>query len=776
MIKKLSWIFFIFLILPLTSACLEINLEREEYLPKETLQAEINAEVVQEITQEDLFLYRGSYLLPQIFFITKVTKNKYFVWTALPSTEANYLLKVRGRCRDGLKFFQREFRIKKSIASFYKVLPKENFKNLKLEDHIYVALAQSFDKEVRSKAEQEFIARNDSCYHRECSTKQYALAALSFFLIRDKMIDNLLARQNYLTGNFYLVFDSDSQNCTVKTKSEFLENESSLELLGKQNVSIFLDAFAESKSIEIKINCQKAVNVSLLHKYKNIEKILKKETNKTNVTFWINNEGCWGKNFKDECDEESTVYAVIALKYLGREIPNKTISWLRDKELIMSKAVYYFLTKDNETLHILRASELYSGGWPKKVGSYVTDIQTSSITYFSLEEKSKKTESRLMALLEEASLEEKAHILFFIFRPEKIEPIVSFWPGIVKTKSLDSFNLILKNEGFYNATAEINFLNSSKISFLTTGTIKNFLIKVPKITTTTGEVFLESINIRANTEFGGSNTYSIPVLLFTEKGLENITENISFEEKEINKTKAEEIINATKNQTIQNETANFTEILLQKKFKFLETYVNRTINKKENFTITLRLANYYNQDIREVRIEPSLGLSTLISLEQSYFEKIGKNEKKQIIVNVQPRYSGIYSGIIVARGKINGNLISTNISVYFNVELNETQTCEEMNGTDCSGEGLRCKGEEVIAKDTFRCCLGRCEKEKKSNLLPFLIIIAVIVLLFFVYFFLKKKPKKEMQDILEEVQKKYKKRYSESISEEKFSSAEQHQD
>ncbi|MEM1535845.1 MAG: hypothetical protein QXQ82_01495 [Candidatus Pacearchaeota archaeon] len=759
-----------------TASCITIHLTQKEFLPKETLQAEINAQLTRDLTTNDIFLYRGSYMLPQVFFMTKVSANKYFFWTNLPSVESNYLLKVRGYCGNELSFSQEELEIKKPIATLYESLPKENFKSLSLEEHILVALARPFDAETRSKAEQEFIARNDSCYSKECTVKHYAFSALAFQTIREKMLDNLIARQNSLNSNsfWFLSIDSEPQNCTLNISSENQTTEKQLELQGKQNITLTLDSFKEEKNIEIKLNCTSSVNASLVYRYKNIEKILETKQS-SSPSFSINNEGCWGTGFKNACDEESTVYAVLALKYLGKEISNSTIEWLKNKEKIMTKSIYYFLTKDNETFNFLLASEMFSGGWPRVLGSYVVDIPTTSITYFVIarEKDLKKTESRLLNLFPTLSAAEKSFVLFFVFSPEKIEPILSFWPGMVKTKSQDSFNLILKNEGSENITLETTFLNFSTSSRLQKGSIKNFNVRVPKITTPTGEAIVSNFEIKATTDFGGTRVYVVPVLIFTEKGLEATTGQVNLTEKEINKTQEQEIINATQNQSLQNETANISDNLLQKKFRFIETFVNRTITTKENFTITIRIVNQYDKDIEQVTIISTPGLIGILTLEPSFFTKIAKNEQKQITLKVEPKFSGIYSGTLIAQGKLNGQSISTNISIFFNVMLNETLSCSEMNGTDCVAKNLKCVGEEVKASDTFYCCLGKCEKEKKSNVLPIIIIIAIITLLLTAYMILKRKPKKEMRDILEEVEKKYRQPKFEHFEEKEFEESEE---
>ncbi|MEM4703088.1 MAG: hypothetical protein QXP53_01230 [Candidatus Pacearchaeota archaeon] len=756
----ISLLIFSTLIGLVSAECITIHLAQQEYLPRETLQAEIDAQITRDLTTNDLFLYRGNTMLPNVFFLTKVTPTKYFIWTNLPSIESNYLLKVRGYCPNGITIAQQEFQIKKPITSLYESLPKENFRTLNLNDHIAVAAA-TYLEEIKRIAEYDFIARSDSCYTHECTSKQLALASIAFPTIRDNMLDKLVARQNSISnGSWKIEFDSTEQTCNLKINASNTSQEEEINLSGKQNITLDLSAFYQEKEITVAVNCSHKLTTSLFYKYKTIEKKIEEKQDST-LSFLIKNYGCWGSGFKTACDEESTVYSVLALYYLGKAISNQTIEWLgQHQELIMSKAAYYALTKNNETLNFLLANEMYSGGWPQRTGSYVTDIQTTSLVYFFLQQKLIKSENRLLTLFTNANLNERSHILFLVFTPEKIAPVVSFWPGMIKTESQGSFSVIIKNDGLENLTGQVNFMNSSSSFSIGKSSTKSLTIGVPKITTPTKETIFQDLELVPSTSYGNTKIYTIPVMILTDVGIENITGQTNVSQQDINETQEQNIINETQNQSIQNQTTNINYSLLQGKFRFVEASINRTITEKENFTISLRLLNRYDKEISDITIVSTTGLLGLIEIDPSRIEKIDKDETKQITIKITPTFSSTYSGSIIAQGKIGNETVSTNISVLLTIRLNETRTCQEMNGTDCSQEGFKCDGQELISSDTFHCCLGECKKEKKSSSLPIIIIVVVMALLVTAYIILKRKPKKEMRDVLEEVQKKYEARYA----------------
>jgi len=753
-----SIVFVVILISLVSASCLTIQTAKQEYLPRETLQAEIDTNnLMSSLSTEDLFLYRDNNLLPTVFFMTKMTSTKYFIWANLPATAGQYTLKVRGTCKEGISFAQSEFTLKSSIYPLYNSIPKDNFKSLDLDTHIWTALANSFIPEIASKAQTDFLARSDSCYNSPCTTKQYALSSMAFPTIRTKMLDMLEDSKNSMNGTWILQIDSPiQQSCeiTINNQNNTVQINS-----GKQNMS--LDLTNETTDITIDINCTNETSIVLINQILGEEKIISTQTSK-DIAIIIKNEECWGQGIKTTCDEESTDFAVFALKYLGKDISNKTINWIQDNnKLVMTKAMYYFLTKDEETKTWLLGVQMFNGGWPRKLGDYVIDIETSGLTYFALQDSNdiKKTENKLNSIFSTSTSEEKAQILFFIFPASKIEPIMSIWPGMIKTKSQDNFNLILKNEGQDNITASIDFLNSTIPSDLPVGAIKNINILVPKATTPDASSLLLDLKINYTSIYGGVRTYTIPVLLFTEKGEWNIPGIENASQKLINETEEQNLINNS-NDTLNNQTGDFNNSLFSK-FRFLEGNINKKITDSENLTISLTLENKLSTDLDQVTITTEgSNLIGIIQADPYLIDKIKSGEQKTITLTITPRFNGNFSGTLVAKGKTNNQTISTNISISLDVETTASNiTCAEMNGTDCSGTNAKCDGVDQTASDTFHCCIGKCSKGGTSILLPLIIIIVIVIVLVIALFLLKRKPKKEMKDVLEEVQKKYQHRY-----------------
>ncbi|UCD21100.1 MAG: hypothetical protein JSW08_00950 [archaeon] len=764
--KILIFVFAIIFTIAITSfvsaSCIDMKLARESYLPQETLQLEIDAELTRDLTTNDLFLYRGSSLLPNVFFMTKLTETKYFVWTDLPGTEGDYKLMVRGVCEGGLSFAEKEFPVVKPISTLYESLPTENFNTLTLNEHIITAAALSFRPEAISNAQNDFLVRGNSCFNQECTTKQYALSALAFPTIRNDMLDRLTAAQNSRLGNWSLVVNSGSdQQCdlTIGEQTEQVDINT-----GEQTLD--LDLNSTSEQINVILNCSSSTITSLNYQYKETEKEIGIENGEL-VSFTINNQKCWGSGIKTTCDEESTTFAIVALKYLGKTLENGTSVWLsNNNDLIMAKAAHYLLTKNNETATVLLTSQMFSGGWPNQLGSYVTDMITTSIVYFSLQqdypEELEKTEDRLKSLFPSSNLEEKAYTLFFVFPSNKIEPISRVWPGMVKTESRGSFYLILENKGTENITVNGYFMNSTIEINLPINSLKSLTISIPRVATPDERAVNYDLDLIQRTEFGGRRDYKIPVVIFTELG-DGISGQTNTSEQEINETQQQNIINQTQNGSLNNQTTNITEPLLQDKFSFVEEEIEENISERTNFTITLHLANLYNEAVEDIRIISSIGLLGILNINPSSLERMEPKTREEINLSITPQFGGSYIGTITAEGKLNNQRILSNISVSLIVNLEGNVTCAEMNGTDCSEEGFTCKGDrEVMASDTFHCCLGKCEKEGGSNTLAIIIIIIVIIILLLVVFVLKKKPKKDMGDVLDEVQNKYQRRFKPS--------------
>ena len=83
------------------ASCISMEIAKASYLPQETLQLEIDADVSYGLTAQDISLYRNATKLPTAIFLSKISSAKWFAWADLPNQAGDYTLKIKGTCKDG---------------------------------------------------------------------------------------------------------------------------------------------------------------------------------------------------------------------------------------------------------------------------------------------------------------------------------------------------------------------------------------------------------------------------------------------------------------------------------------------------------------------------------------------------------------------------------------------------------------------------------------------------------------------------------------------------
>jgi len=674
--------------------CITLDVAKTYYLPKETVQVEINTEITRDILTSDISFYRGTSKLPINFFISKITDTKYFLWFDLPTASGNYVLKIKGICKQDNKWFiaNAPIEIKQTIASHYdslKPIIENNWLSLSLEEHILSAgaLSHIFAEEALT----TYSQRSDSCINTQCETKMNALTLITFEdgLVRQQMQNSLETSQN--------------------------------------------------------------------------------ET------------GCWNNN-ENECDTENTAFALLSLAMTGRlNMTNNNdsgILWLKENATnIKEKSILYYLTKDPSILNEILNSRSFNGWWSKDIQNYEADIETTSLAVFALKN-SGQTNTPVLEAIEKAenwllnqeglSLKEETFIFVFAFQNKNIEPLLAFWPGLVKTESQGFFNFILLNKGPTDMIINSILLNSTTTTNLEIDNIKNLRFDIPKITTTDGRTLSENLVLSYKSKNSQENYfYSIPVLIFTEQSdEEGIYGGVGSSEEEINESEQEEIINDTTNEW-ENTTTELNQSLIQKRFYFVEKTLNITKNLTDGrFTISIRLENKLDEDVKDISLTYSSSLSGFVEkIEPSKIEKLIQRNQETIIISILPIITKTYEGEIIATGTYKGEEITTRIPIIIKISgTAEEKTCMELGGKICEDNEI-CDEEEGIitsAKDTFSCCIPGVACKPKSNkgkLIGVIIVIVIIIILMTIFWLLKRKPKKEMKKFLEESAKQYEKKF-----------------
>ncbi|MCX6741585.1 MAG: hypothetical protein NTX24_00190 [Candidatus Pacearchaeota archaeon] len=784
MVSKKVGLIIVFFLVPIllsmivnAESCVSLNTLRSDFLPGETMQLEVNIDPSyssRDLYTSDLFLYKmpGNTAVGANFFLTKVSNTKFFVWFDVPSVAGDYILKIRELCNGNIIISQTDFKIEKPKSIYYDDLKNKvsgKWSTLSLEENIIAAGALYYDDVLRQDAMTAYFYRKDSCVNTNCSSKNAALSIIAFkdFATRAQMKNLLDAFQNNLRGTWDLeIVAGEAQDCNL---SVGYNNTKQINLAPTANkFSLDFSNITNSTNetqITISDNCN-AISRKVIFTYKNVTKNFS-----VSNSFTLESPGCFGNGLKSACDPESTAYALYAMKTAGFGINDeeKAVSWLKDNvNSIDQFAILYFLEKDPAMLTQVLASQNYNGAWQK---NGINDVRTTAFVYYILLLSDNKT-SEILSAMDKASsylslsldnpalgIAEMSYALFFVF--PNLEPLMSVWPGIVKTKSGEKFNLILNNNGNEDISAYITLFNGSITSTVTKKGMQNLQISVPYVYTSDARVLTESAIIQYSNKVTNSitKTYSIPIILFTLQGIEGTNGTFIINQSQINQSQQQNIINQTLNNTSMNQTTNISGSLIAQNFYFSETNITKNMTTSE-FSFTLRLINRLNSTIRDIDVSASTNFVMGLQIEPQILGEIGSNEQKIVTVFVDPTAfsSQRSTGSITATGTYGTNqIVNTTVNIIFVKSSQEStiKSCGEMNGTKC-GTNQDCVNKSVTwTSDVNECCLTSCvNKPTSSNkTLSIILIVVVVVILVVVLIFLRKKPQKSMKEFSDELDK-----------------------
>ncbi|MCL6500557.1 MAG: hypothetical protein K6T16_00800 [Candidatus Pacearchaeota archaeon] len=762
--------------------CIALKLAKTEYLPKETAQVEIDANVMRDVLASDIFLYRGTTLLPTTFFTSKVTDTKFFLWFDLAPEPGEYSLRVRGYCKDGNLYVANiPIPVRKSVGAMYDSLRTKvegKWRMLSLEEHILSAGALSYV--LHRDSLDEFRNRSDSCIHKECNTKLNALTLISFkdSVIRQQMQDALEASQNYVKGNWKLkIYSVEPQKCNL-TLNETI----TLDIdEGENSFDLSLNPSAEPE-IKVALGCEESVSAKIVNSYGKYNRTFERAGR--TLQFLINNKGCWGAGIRTECNNDATAYTLLSLAIADAIDLNGShaaaVDWLRSNAAtVEDRIIIYYITRNASLLTEILNLQMPEGWWPRDTRNYEPSIGATSLAIFALKDSDNGAAhvavERARRWLRDKSasglsLRDEAFVLSFAFGDKNIEPILALWPGLVKVDSGKQFDLILVNNGPLETNVSATLMNSTALVALPVNGIKRVQFNVPLVTTTDGRTISETLALSYRTKISdASYSYAVPVLIFTRKSIEESVEGeINASEQEINESEQKEIINKT--EELKNKTANITESLIKKRFRFIEKNITKKVNLADGpFVVALTIENKLDEDVEDVLITRSSSLiGVLDRVEPSFIDVIPKGHFEEITLYFAPTMPRGYSGEINATATYRGEKVAITIPVVINVSgtAAELKNCSEMGGKICKDEdNMVCdptKGNKTDAGDTYACCIpaDACKrKQETGRLIGVIIVIVIVLILIGVLFFLKKKSRKEMTEFLEEASKSYERKF-----------------
>ena len=807
---------FIFLLVPSVLACPEIRLGRDSYLQGETFQAEISGQFAKSLTYKNFIYYNQD--LEKYFYssfnVVKITNNKYFVYSDLPSVPGNYLFFAKDvYCvnygRSYLAKNSKGFTLNKPLSDLYEYFEFElDFDEFNCEETALSLIALNYNQEQKINAliNLDKFKKDNLCYKKyksstKCDLKSTSLALYSLGKINQTInssYDWLVSRFNSKSfGNYKIKINSEEeQECILNITGKEPEN---LNILKGENLfDLNLSEINSSREeINIVLICDDSDKISsyLISEYNGISQEDSFYKDKKEYYFTFNNKKCFSEGKSEDCDSELTSYALLTLSSSDldfSEVVSESKGWLKSNlKTNLEKAIFLIVYDDEETKNDLLYNQISGKYWSKDKFSFNPDIKTTILVTNAFMRKDIYNPSK--DWLKDQSYNnflDAAYSLAFVFDYSEVEPILALKPAIIKSQVNTINKLVLTNKGMKDINAILSSSSIEEISKeISAGKSSNAYLLFPLVYTETG-IILNTLNLMYSSG-GFTKSYEIPLVILTpikELGEEKKEQPIII----LNETEAEELeINATNQTIIINETIieNQTiEDILSARLDFKEKVLQETLTKETIFT--LHLHNPSKSTIKNVRLSVGGNLYDIfVIVEPSSIDLIEPNQTKEIKLTLNPKeFPAYYNGFLKAGGKTETKEeISAILTILIDVpskpgeepKENKTSTAENIRICKYEEMGIPCEGDErcnteeegVFQKQIGNviCCIddaggskAKCIKEKsKTNWWVVGILIGVVIIIIgFILFKMRKKPKKKnMKSVIGEIEEKYNRRY-----------------
>lgn len=678
--KLLYLVVFSIICVSVSASDISILTYRDDYRPLETFQAEIifDEEPLNELTNLNFELYKeGSVGI--ILNLEKLNNKRYFVYFNIPDVSGEHKFRVKNiNIVSGgiLRRISEEKTINiMKINSGFEYLSNQNS-----GDITEIALSALALKNIGGYI--NYLLNNQDptgCYPKgECNIKDTSFALLAL----DEYGKNYIKTKNWLkdaSNNFDLG--------VWKLKLEGTSTCGEIELNGAYELNI--------EGNEISLSCDSEIDFTLIHSYLGNSYTIYKYTG-DELNYIIEDSGCYGLNYKTDCNYLSSLYASWALKEINENFPR---AYLEDNKLdnrTIDHALGYILYGNNYDKDWLLNNYLddywsyYSASLSQEPDYFVSALATYALRNEFLFDDAKeylrdKTEENILS---------SALILYLLFDDERNLPSVSISPGIVNKKNI--FNLRITN-------------NEEPITVL---------IEAPNFTNLPTSIYLEDevdYNINVDESFDiiityGNYSYTIPVIS-------------------------------------EDEEISDSPLLPPPKdaIQFVNEDVEINLDVEDSLTDELSFINNWNFKLIDVKLNITGRLKEILKFEQDYFSVVESNEtlSTEIYLNQDenPIYS-LYEGYLVITSA-EGTLDSIKLSIIFEQGITPPSAEDETTEEELV-EGEETEDSEGESKPV---------KKKKNLWWVWLIMILIIGTVMFIFF----RGKKELTQSFGDYAKKIKK-------------------
>lgn len=429
----------------------DISLPKEVYQEGETLQAEIFFQTLpeEEITISQISLKNlKNESIPLSKSLTKISDNHYFLFFPVPKTiSGTYTLTIEDiiyKQEKKLKTttIQKEISLTSVHLGFEELLTNQKnegyFGSVNEDTLTFISsLALKNTYPEKSKKAYDYFFENmytfPGCLPKgECTAEEtaYALYAYDKFGIKNITLplNWIKGSQNLFNlGEWKLEVESQNTQCTFNG-NEFI--------LDRDEITIPIN------TTEISLSCTSAPLINLIHIYENHEYTIKSSNLETEFDYEINNQGCWGANYKSECSCNSTAYALWILNKFNQPVPEK--EWLLEncnQEDVYHQALLYSAVKNEDAYNFIK----------NKADSFIDsekNIKALSLFANSLQKEDnllQKIQENIWAKTNSLSPKALSVILSTLYSEQTPLNYITATPGIVHLKN--SFTLFILNKG-----------------------------------------------------------------------------------------------------------------------------------------------------------------------------------------------------------------------------------------------------------------------------------------------------------------------------------------
>jgi len=705
--KLLFFMLVLFLILPLASAeCLTVQLSKQSYFSGELLQAEISGALQKPLTIDDIRFFKDSQKYFPAFDFEQIAADKWILWTNVPTNYGENKLKVSGFCQEEIlkeETVEFSFFIQRPLQDAYNWLKSEVDEQWSLyspEENALAMKALSYDSELFEKGRFALLTQSyiQECFpSAKCEVKPTAisLSTLKDTAYAQKINNWLLDSQNNLDiGLWDLIITSDiEQSCILGINGE----ETNISLVEGQNSPISL-ALPDTSEVSLAITNCPMINAKVSHTYLGRVREFPFTLNGMNQSLILDNNKCWGKEYRTACDAESTAFAIMTLEELGVTGLQKEKDWLKNNvESTLERAIYYLLTSDASTQTWLINNQAPEGYWAERALalSQTPDILSTVFATKSLSGNSRtKGEAWLKDKFEAegnfGGVKETA-VALQLFSADKIEPLISS-KGLEKVTGGEELNLKFRNNGVLETNLTISLFGQTKQLSLSPFSEQGVVFVAPFYK----ELAFKDVEVMYLTTLSNvKRSYNFPIAVFPS-GTKDLEQ--------------EDIL--TKNPSGEGS-------LFPAELKFTPEKIEQDVIKQTELKLTANIENLASSPV-EVSINV-LGLSEIIqNVEPSNFElQSGQSMPLTITFNTENAF-GSYLG------SINAEMIG------YSATLPVTLTITE---------------EQIIGEETEETVVEEEKKPFNLKAIGWTIFVLALVLGGYLIYLKLKKPKKPALDI-----------------------------